>query len=96
MDNDGHTDREVSIQQVSEEGSVVKLVWQAEPDAASHSQERTGMRSMPWSDADLAQSRTLDSGESPSCFFMLQQVKTLFFMIDVVSVVIVSSYRIEN
>ena len=28
------------------------------------------MRSMPWLDADLAQSRTLDSGESPSCFFM--------------------------
>jgi hypothetical protein len=26
---------------------------------------------MPWLDADLAQSRTLDSGESPSCFFML-------------------------
>ena len=28
------------------------------------------MRSMPWLDADLAQSSTLDSGESPSCFFM--------------------------
>ena len=28
------------------------------------------MRSMPWLDADMAQSRTLDSGESPSCFFM--------------------------
>ena len=28
------------------------------------------MLSMPWPDVDLAQSRTLDSGESPSCFFM--------------------------
>ncbi len=80
MDNYGHTDREVSIQQVSEEGSVVKLVWQAESDAASHSQELTGMRSMPWLDADLAQSRTLDSGESPSCFFMLFMVNYLFFI----------------
>jgi len=32
------------------------------------------MRSMPWPDADLAQSRTLDSGESPSCFFTLFMV----------------------
>ena len=32
------------------------------------------MRSMPWLDADLAQSRTLDSGESPSCFFRLFMV----------------------
>ena len=68
MGNYGHTDREVSIQQVSEEGSVVKLVWQAEPDAVSHSQELTGMRSMHSLHADLAQSRTLDSGESPSWF----------------------------
>jgi len=35
------------------------------------------MRSMPWLDADLAQSRTLDSGESPSCFFMAFMVNFL-------------------
>ena len=32
------------------------------------------MRSTPWLDADLAQSRTLDFGESPSCPFMLFMV----------------------
>lgn len=35
------------------------------------------MRSMPWLDAALAQSRTLDSGDS---LFMLQQVYLLFFV----------------
>ena len=36
------------------------------------------MRSMPWLDADLAQSETRDSGESPSCFFTLFMVNFLF------------------
>ena len=39
------------------------------------------MRSMPWLDADLAQSRALDSGESPSCFFMLFMVNCLFLFL---------------
>jgi hypothetical protein len=39
------------------------------------------MRSMPWLDADLAQIRTLDSGESPSCFFMLFTVNFLFLFL---------------
>jgi hypothetical protein len=39
------------------------------------------MRSMPWLDADLAQSRTLDSGESPSCFSMLFMVNLLFLFL---------------
>ena len=39
------------------------------------------MRSMPWLDADLAQSRALDSGESPSCFFRLFMVTFMFLFL---------------